>query len=106
MFGMGIAAGDYDRDGLLDYYMSDIGPNNFAYNNGDDTFTDVAVAAGVERLIERRDDRLWSRFEAKGDVISVLPLDGHRAALALRPRQPRLHPRARPTVNLPAALSR
>jgi hypothetical protein len=48
MYGMGIAVGDIDLDGDFDYYMTDIGPNNLALNNGDGTFTDIAASAGVE----------------------------------------------------------
>jgi len=47
MFGMGIAKGDLDHDGDLDYYMADIGPNNLAVNAGDGTFVESAEAAGV-----------------------------------------------------------
>jgi hypothetical protein len=47
MFGMGIATGDYDRDGQMDYYVSNIGSNVLAHNNGNSTFTDRAEMAGV-----------------------------------------------------------
>ena len=48
MFGMGIAKGDLDRDGDLDYYMADIGANELAVNRGDGTFDESASEAGVE----------------------------------------------------------
>ena len=48
MYGMGIAIGDYNGDGFLDYYMADIGDNNLGRSNGDGTFTDTTVFAGVE----------------------------------------------------------
>ena len=48
MYGMGIAIGDFNRDGLFDYYMSDIGTNNLALNQGDGTFLDVTREAEVE----------------------------------------------------------
>ncbi len=47
MFGMGIAIGDIDRDGDFDYYMSDIGPNNMALNNGKGEFSEIAASAGT-----------------------------------------------------------
>lgn len=39
---------DYDNDGDIDLYLAGDGANNKLYrNNGDETFTDVSVAAGV-----------------------------------------------------------
>jgi hypothetical protein len=46
-YGMGIAVGDYDGDGLSDIYLTQY-PNSILYhNNGDGTFTDVTAKAGV-----------------------------------------------------------
>ncbi len=46
-YGMGIAVGDYDRDGFPDLYVTQY-PNSILYhNNGDGTFTDVTAKAGV-----------------------------------------------------------
>src|SRR5215813_8512152 len=46
-YGMGIAVGDYDGDGLPDLYVTQY-PNSILYhNNGDGTFTDVTARAGV-----------------------------------------------------------
>ena len=48
MHGMGLAVGDYDRDGFLDMYITNIGNNVLLRNNGDgQTFTDKAVDAGA-----------------------------------------------------------
>jgi FG-GAP-like repeat/ASPIC and UnbV len=38
----GAAAGDYDNDGWVDLYVSNIGPNRLYRNKGDGTFEDVA----------------------------------------------------------------
>lgn len=48
-FGGGVAAGDYDNDGLVDLFVvrGDIGPNLLYRNLGDNTFEDVAGPAGV-----------------------------------------------------------
>lgn len=46
--GMGIAFADYDNDGFTDVFISnDTFPNFLLHNNGDGTFTDVAMVAGV-----------------------------------------------------------
>ncbi len=46
-YGMGVAAGDYDGDGLADLYVTQYGRNILYHNNGDGTFTDVTEKAGV-----------------------------------------------------------
>ena len=46
--GMGMACGDYDNDGDVDIYVgNDLTPNFLYQNEGDGTFTDVALLAGV-----------------------------------------------------------
>ena len=46
--GMALAVGDYDLDGFLDFYMTDIGDNVLLKNNGDGArFTDTTKEAGV-----------------------------------------------------------
>ncbi len=46
--GGGVLVLDYNGDGLHDAYLTDsLGPNALFRNNGDGTFTDVAVQAGV-----------------------------------------------------------
>jgi hypothetical protein len=46
--GMGVAFADYDGDGFTDIFVSnDTFPNFLLHNNGDGTFTDVALEAGV-----------------------------------------------------------
>ena len=50
MFAGGVAAGDYDNDGDIDLFVvrGNRGGSNLLYrNDGDNTFTDVAGAAGV-----------------------------------------------------------
>ena len=54
LYGMGVAAGDFDNDGWTDLYRTRQGPNQlFRNNGGDGTFTDVSAASGT-------DDPLWS----------------------------------------------
>ena len=47
-YGMGMAVGDYDDDGRLDFYVTNFGPNVLYHNNGRGTFTDVTREAGVD----------------------------------------------------------
>ncbi len=47
-FTKAVAAGDIDNDGFTDFYVSNFQSGNFLYrNNGDRTFTEVALEAGV-----------------------------------------------------------
>ncbi|PYV17253.1 MAG: hypothetical protein DMG07_06290 [Acidobacteria bacterium] len=46
-YGMGVAVGDYDRDGYPDLFITNFGPNQLYHNNGDGTFTDATARAGV-----------------------------------------------------------
>ncbi len=46
-YGMGVAVGDYDGDGLPDLYVTQYPRNVLYHNNGNGTFTDVTEKAGV-----------------------------------------------------------
>ena len=47
-FSKGVVAADYDNDGYVDFYVSNLYGDNFLYhNNHDRTFTEVAKKAGV-----------------------------------------------------------
>jgi hypothetical protein len=65
---MGFAVGDYDGDGDPDIYFLVYGPNILMRNEGDGTFTDVTVLAGVE-------DGSWSTAGAFGDYDADGDLD-------------------------------
>ncbi len=48
-FSKGVAAADYDNDGYVDFYVSNLDGANFLYhNNHDKTFTEIAKQAGVQ----------------------------------------------------------
>ncbi len=47
-YGMGVAAGDFDNDGWVDLYVTNLGPNQLWRNNGNGAFTDITRQAGVE----------------------------------------------------------
>ncbi len=52
-YAKGVAVGDYDDDGDLDLYVSNIGPNRLYRNEGDLRFTDVAPQLGVQEPVGR-----------------------------------------------------
>src|SRR5262245_28601819 len=47
IYGMGVAAGDYDNDGKTDLYITSLGGNHLFRNLGGFRFADVTAAAGV-----------------------------------------------------------
>ena len=52
-YGMGAATGDFNNDGCVDLYLTNLGANQLWRNNCDGTFTDVSKAS-------RTDDPSWS----------------------------------------------
>lgn len=46
-YGMGPAVGDYDADGLVDVFVTNVGENRLFRNNGDATFVEVTASANV-----------------------------------------------------------
>jgi hypothetical protein len=46
-YGMGACAGDYDNDGWIDLYVTNLGSNTLYHNNGHGAFTDVTRTARV-----------------------------------------------------------
>jgi hypothetical protein len=52
-YGMGVATGDYNNDGCVDVYLTNLGRNQMFRNNCDGTFTDVSKVTGT-------DDEGWS----------------------------------------------
>ena len=52
IYGMGIGPGDYDRDGDLDYYITNIG-QNFLFKNNNGTFHDVAKDLKIDLTYEK-----------------------------------------------------
>lgn len=52
-YGMGVATADFDNDGLIDLYVTNLGSNQLLRNLGQGRFEDVTQSAGV-------DDPRWS----------------------------------------------
>lgn len=67
-YGMGVAAGDYDNDGDVDLYVTNLGRNVLLRNRGNAQFEDVSVVAGV-------DDAGWSTAAAFLDLDADGDLD-------------------------------
>jgi enediyne biosynthesis protein E4 len=55
----GVATGDYDNDGFVDFYVCGANYNVLYHNNGDGTFTDVTGRAGVTG-IHSKYGKTWS----------------------------------------------
>lgn len=73
-YGMGVAIGDYDRDGDLDYYMTNIG-RNYLYRNDGTHFTEVAEEAGVlNDSVNGLNTTGWSTFFFDHDNDGLLDL--------------------------------
>jgi hypothetical protein len=66
-YGMGACAGDIDNDGLIDLYITNVGPNVLYRNAGNGRFDEVPKAGGA-------DSTLWSTscafvdFDRDGDL--------------------------------------
>jgi enediyne biosynthesis protein E4 len=60
-YGMGACAGDYDNDGLIDLYVTNVGSNQLYHNAGHGRFTEVANAGGAN-------PKLWSTSCAFLDI--------------------------------------
>jgi hypothetical protein len=75
---VGMAWGDYDSDGDLDLYLAQFGPtpqNRLYRNNGNDTFTDVAVASGTVGNGNSH-AAVWGDYDNDGDLDLYLTAHG------------------------------
>jgi hypothetical protein len=68
-YGMGVACGDYDGDGLVDVFISTVGQNRLFRNTGNLQFEDATAAAGL-----LSDEQRWSTscgfldYDVDGDL--------------------------------------
>ena len=72
MYGMGVAVGDYDNDGLDDLFVTALGQNRLFHNNGNGTFTDVTQKAGLSGPRELSTSAAWVDFDKDGRLDLVV----------------------------------
>ena len=67
-YGMGGCAADYDNDGWIDVYITNVGSNVLFHNNGGKTFTDVTRATGAGGAPAFSSSCAWADIDRDGDV--------------------------------------
>jgi enediyne biosynthesis protein E4 len=95
---MGIAAGDYENNGLVDFYVSDFGDDYkvLYHNDGDTSFTDVSYKAGVAQttipfvgwgdgFLDYDNDGWLDLFEVNGHVYPEVDQHDWGTTFAERP---------------------
>ena len=65
-YGMGVAVGDYDNDGLSDLFITGYPASALFHNNGDGTFTDVTDRAGVKNAGRLAASAAWFDYDRDG----------------------------------------
>jgi len=69
LYGMGVATGDYDNDGLVDVLITGVGGNQLFHNLGKGKFGDVTSAAGVaDSTNDWSTSAAWIDFDNDGDL--------------------------------------
>jgi len=68
-YGMGVAVGDYDNDGLPDALITGVGGNRLFHNRGSGKFEDVTAAAGVGGSTnDWSTSAAWIDYDNDGDL--------------------------------------
>src|SRR5262249_52384276 len=69
LYGMGVAVGDYDNDGLPDVLVTAVGGNRLFHNLGNGKFADVTDVAGVGGSTnDWSTSAAWIDFDNDGDL--------------------------------------
>jgi hypothetical protein len=72
MYGLGLAVGDYDNDGLDDLFVSALGQSHLFHNNGNGTFTDITKSAGMWGPNEFSTSAAWVDYDRDGKLDLVV----------------------------------
>ena len=68
-FGMGVAVGDYDNDGLVDVFITGVGECRLFHNSGGGKFKDVTAQAGVAGTTnDWSTSAAWIDYDNDGDL--------------------------------------
>jgi enediyne biosynthesis protein E4 len=67
-YGMGAIAGDYDRDGNMDLYLTCYGHDRLLRNNGQKRFVDVTESAGLKAASAWSTSASWADFDRDGHL--------------------------------------
>jgi hypothetical protein len=66
LYGMGVAAGDYNNDGFPDIFISCVGQSRLFRNTGKGTFVDVTKASGLLGRQALSTSALWFDYDRDG----------------------------------------
>ncbi len=72
LFGMGVAAGDYDNDGFEDLYVAGYSRSILYHNNGNGTFTDLTEKGGVANRGKWASSAAWFDYDHDGKLDLVI----------------------------------
>lgn len=69
LYGNGVACGDYDGDGLVDLYLTAVGPNRLMKNEGNGKFSDITESLNAAGPAEAWSTSAgWFDFDKDGDL--------------------------------------
>ena len=68
MYGMGVAAADYDNDGWQDLLITAVGQNRLFRNSGKGTFVDVTIRSGLGDRDGFSTSALWFDYDRDGHL--------------------------------------
>jgi len=67
-YGMGVAVGDYDNDGLCDVFITAVGGNHLFHNKGKGQFREVTAESGVSGTNSWSTSAAWIDYDNDGKL--------------------------------------